>query len=132
MSNNIIKVRTKKDINRTGEDLHAAVVAHHFGVMATHDLKETMAKKGVEFPCECRIFEVCNPHQARKVLAGNMDISTALPCRISLYEEDGETVMATARPTAMLSFFGGAGVDAVAEEVEETMVAMMNDAAKCD
>ena len=93
MNENIITVRTNKNLNRVAEDLQEAVVRHQFGVMATHNLKETMAKKGVEFPRECRIFEVCNPHQAKKVLSENMEISTALPCRISLYEEDGETVM---------------------------------------
>ncbi len=30
---------------------------HKFGVLHVHDLKKTMAKKGVEFERECRIFE---------------------------------------------------------------------------
>ena len=38
--------------------LQAAVQANHFGVMQVHNLKETMAKKGVEFTRECLIFEV--------------------------------------------------------------------------
>ena len=50
-----------------------------------------MAKKGVEFAHECLIFEVCQPQQAKKVLDENMSVSTALPCRISIYEEDGKT-----------------------------------------
>jgi uncharacterized protein (DUF302 family) len=129
MKEYLLKIRTSKELNKVAEDLQEAVVRHKFGVMATHDLKETMTKKGVEFPRECRIFEVCNPHQAKKVLTENMDVSTALPCRISLYVEDGQTVMATVRPTAMLGMFDMDGAADVAKEVEDTMTAIMNDAA---
>ena len=58
-----------------------------------------MAKKGVDFSRECLIFEVCQPQQAKKVLEENMSISTMLPCRISLYEERGKTILAALKPT---------------------------------
>jgi uncharacterized protein (DUF302 family) len=48
-----------------------------------------MAKKGVEFAQNCLINEVCQPQQAKKVLDQDMSISTALPSRISIYEEGG-------------------------------------------
>jgi uncharacterized protein (DUF302 family) len=51
-----------------------------------------MAGKGVELARECLIFEVCQPRQAKKVLDQDMSLSTALPCRISLYEEGGKTL----------------------------------------
>ena len=73
---------------------------HKFGVLGVHDLKAKMAEKGVEFARECRIYEVCNPQQARRVLERNMEISTALPCRVSVYEEGGITKLATIKPTA--------------------------------
>ena len=123
---------TTKPLDQACADLEAAVPNHQFGVMTTHNLKQTMAKKGVEFARECRIFEVCNPHQAKKVLEANIGISTALPCRISVYEEDGRVHFATVKPTAMLGMFGAEGVEAVAEEVEETMMAIMDEAAAGD
>jgi len=64
-----------------------------------------MAKKRVEFGRECLIFEVCQPQQAKKVLEENMSISTVLPSRISLYEERGKTILATLKPTALLTLF---------------------------
>ncbi len=89
-----------------------------------------MAEKGVEFARECRIFEVCNPHQAKKVLDTNLEISTALPCRISLYEEHGVTKLATIKPTAMLDLFSTPGLKGVAREVETTLETIMAEAAK--
>ena len=88
----LVKLSTDKTMSEAAAALHATVQANHFGVMQVHDLKETMAKKGVEFDHECLIFEVCQPQQAKKVLDQNMSVSTALPCRISIYEEGGKTI----------------------------------------
>ena len=63
-------VESTKPLERLASDLTDAVVKNKFGVLGVHDLKQTMAKKGVAFERECRIFEVCNPHQAKKVLEG--------------------------------------------------------------
>jgi uncharacterized protein (DUF302 family) len=109
--------------------LQAAVPANHFGVMHVHNLKETMAKKGVEFAHECLIFEVCQPQQAKKVLDQNMSVSTALPCRISVYEEGGKTFLATLRPTTLLALFNTPQLEGVAQEVEATIVKIMQEAA---
>ena len=97
--------------------------------MQVHNLKETMAKKGVEFARECLIFEVCQPQQAKKVLDENMSVSTALPCRISIYEEGGKTILATLKPTTLLAMFNMPQLKAVAQEVEDTIVKIMQKAA---
>jgi len=52
----LIKLATDKTVNAASDALQAAVSANHFGVMQVHNLKETMAKKGVEFAHECLIF----------------------------------------------------------------------------
>jgi uncharacterized protein (DUF302 family) len=97
--------------------------------MQVHNLKETMAKKGVDFDRECLIFEVCQPQQAKRVLDQNMSVSTALPCRISIYEEGGKTILATLKPTAMLAMFKTPQLEGVAQEVEDTIVKIMKEAA---
>src|SRR5678816_3124100 len=96
----LVKTSTDKTVSETAAALQTAVQANRFGVMQIHNLKETMMKKGVEFARECLIFEVCQPQQAKKVLDQNMSVSTALPCRISIYEESGKTVLATLKPVS--------------------------------
>ncbi len=88
-----------------------------------------MAKKGVEFELECLIFEVCQPQQAKRVLDQNTSVSTALPCRISIYEEAGKTILATLKPTALLAMFNTPQLDGVAKEVEDTILKIMKEAA---
>jgi len=125
----LIKLSTDKPVRETTAALHAAVQANHFGVMQVHNLKETMAKKGVVFARECLIFEVCRPQQAKQVLDENMSVSTALPCRISLYEEGGKTVLATLKPTTLLAMFDTPQLESVAQEVETTLIKIMREAA---
>jgi uncharacterized protein (DUF302 family) len=84
----------------------------------------------VAFDQECRVFEVCNPQQAKEVLSRAMEISTALPCRISVYQEGGRTVLATIKPTKLLGLFNAPGVVAAAKEVEDTMIRIIDEAAR--
>jgi len=123
---------TEKTVSAAAAALHTAVTANHFGVMHVHNLKETMAKKGVAFAHECLIFEVCQPQQAKKVLEENMSVSTALPCRISIYEEDGKTILATLKPTTLLALFATPHLKGVAQEVEDTIVKIMTEASQAD
>jgi len=123
-------VESHKPLDRVAKDLEEAVARHKFGVLGVHDLKAKLAEKGVVLSRECRVFEVCNPHQAKKVLDANLEISTALPCRISVYEEGGVTKLATIKPTAMIDLYSTPGLKDVAREVEVTLEAIMAEAAR--
>ncbi|MFQ5829881.1 MAG: DUF302 domain-containing protein [Candidatus Methylomirabilia bacterium] len=123
-------VGSNKPLDQVVMELETAVTRNKFGVLGVHDLKAKMAEKGVPFARECRIFEVCNPHQAKKVLEANLEISTALPCRISVYEEGGKTTLATIKPTTMLSLYPNPELKGVAQEVEEILFRIMDEAAK--
>ena len=125
----LFKLTTNKSVSEAAAALHSAVQANRFGVMQVHNLKETMAKKGVDFNRECLIFEVCQPQQAKKVLEENMTISTMLPCRISLYEEGGKTVLASLKPTALLTMFDVPPLEEVAQDVENSIIKIMKEAA---
>ncbi len=125
----LYSVKSTKSLTDVARDLEAACQKNKFGVLAMHDLKAKMNEKGVEFDRDCLIFEVCNPQQAKKVLEKNAEISAALPCRISVYREGDGVTLTTIKPTAMLEMFREAGLQGVAEEVERTIVNIMQEAA---
>ncbi|MFM1749814.1 MAG: hypothetical protein RLZZ188_3480 [Verrucomicrobiota bacterium] len=104
--------------------------AHKFGVLGVHNLREKMESKGVAFGRECRVFEVCNPVHAGKVLGENIEISTALPCRIAVYAEGGRTILATIAPSALLKMFDAPGAAETAREVEASLLRIMEEAAR--
>lgn len=131
MNNEYVITRTSdQPLETVCQRLPDIAQKHKFGVLGTHDLKQKMESKGVPFGRECRVFEVCNPQQAQRVLTQAMEISTALPCRISVYEEAGRTVLATLKPTRLLTLFSAPAAGAIAQEVEDTMVQIMDEAAR--
>lgn len=115
-------------IDEVAKKLEAAAADNKFGVLGVHDLKQKMHAKGVEFGPECRVFEVCNPFKAKAVLEADMTISNALPCRISVYEEAGTVKVSTLKPTAVLGLFNRPELEAVAQEVEEAIVRIIDSA----
>lgn len=122
-------VETGKDLETAVKDLEEAVKRNKFGVLHVHDLQKTLKEKGVDFPNACRILEVCNPQRAVQVLAGNMTMNLALPCRISVYQEQGKTKIGMVRPTALLALFPeAADLKSVADEVERETMRMIDEA----
>ena len=123
-------VETPKSFEQASTDLAAAVTRLGFGVLHIHDLGTTLRSKGIEFAEDCKIFEVCNPVQAAKVLATDMRLNMALPCRISVFTEQGKTKIGLIKPVEMLSALSQNPVlMEVAKEVEDKTIAMV-DAAK--
>jgi uncharacterized protein (DUF302 family) len=58
-----------------------------------------------------------------------MAMNVALPSRISVYEDGGQTFIGMAKPTALLASLSGApGLLAVAEEVEQVTIRMLDEA----
>jgi uncharacterized protein (DUF302 family) len=125
----LLRVESRKSLAEVGRRLEAAAQKYKFGIIAVHDLKAKMQEKGVEFDRDCVIYEVCNPHQAKKVLEANAEVSTALPCRIAVYSEGDGVTLATLRPTALIDLFNTPALRAVAQEVEQVIESMMSDAA---
>lgn len=120
---------TAKSFEQAAADLDAAVKRNGFGVLHVHDLGATLRSKGVDFPEQCKIFEVCNPAQAAKVLSADMRLNMALPCRISVFTEQGKTKIGLIRPAQMLAPLSqDPALSQVAGEVERKTIQMIDEA----
>lgn len=122
-------VDTGKSFDQASTDLELAVKRLGFGVLHVHDLGATLRSKGIEFAEQCKVFEVCNPAQAAKVLAIDMRLNMALPCRISVFTEKGKTRIGLIKPAEMLSALSqDAALVQVAREVEGKTMLMVDEA----
>jgi uncharacterized protein (DUF302 family) len=122
-------VDTNKSFDQASVDLDAAVRRHGFGVLHIHDLGATLRGKGIPFQEQCKVFEVCNPGQAAKVLSTDMRLNMALPCRISVFTDNGKTKIGLVKPIQMLSMLSqDAALLQVAKEVEEKTIRMVDEA----
>lgn len=122
-------IETSKSFEQAVADLESAVLCNGFGVLHIHDLGTTLRSKGIEFGEDCKIFEVCNPIQAAKVLAVDMRLNMVLPCRISVFTEKGQTKIGLIKPVQMLSALSqDVNLVQVAEEVESKTMQMIAEA----
>jgi uncharacterized protein (DUF302 family) len=122
-------VESSKSFQQASADLESAVKRHDFGVLHVHDLGNTLRAKGIEFDEQCKVFEVCNPGQAARVLATDMRLNMALPCRISVYTERGHTKIGLIKPEKMLATLSqDEDLLQVAREVEQQTIRMIDEA----
>ena len=122
-------VETTKSFDQASTDLDAAVKKHGFGVLHVHDLGSTLRSKGIEFEEQCKVFEVCNPAQAAKVLSTDMRLNMVLPCRISVFTDRGKTKIGLIKPAEMLSSLSkDEALSQVAKEVEARTIEMVENA----
>ena len=122
-------VETEKSFDQASADLDSAVKRHGFGVLHVHDLGSTLRSKGIPFEEQCKVFEVCNPAQAAKVLSTDMRLNMALPCRISVFTDKGKTKIGLIKPVQMLSALSKeAALVEVAKEVETKTIQMVDEA----
>lgn len=118
-----------KPFEEAAAALESAVKHNGFGVLHVHDLGASLRGRGIPFDEECRIFEVCNPAQAAKVMSADMRLNMALPCRVSVYTENGSTKIGFVKPGRMLSALSSdPELAKIAAEVEEKMVRMAEEA----
>lgn len=120
-------VDSEKSFEQAAIDLEEEVKKLKFGVLHVHDIGNTLRSKGVEFKENCKVFEVCDPNQAAKVMSADMRLNMALPCRISVYTENGTTRIGMIKPAQMLSALSNdPALQGVANEVEERTMQMID------
>lgn len=122
-------IETEKSFSQAATDLESSVVRHGYGVLHIHDLGNTLRSKGIEFAEECKIFEVCNPAQASKVLMIDMCLNMALPCRISVFTEKSVTKIGMIKPEKMLGALSqNLALSEIAKEVEKKTIQIIDEA----
>jgi len=123
-------VETQKSFEQAAADLEASVKRNGFGVLHIHDLGGTLRSKGLAFDEQCKVFEICNPGQAAKVMAIDMRLNMALPCRISVFTQNGRTKIGLIKPVQMLSALSQeAELVEIAKEVEIATIRMVDQTA---
>lgn len=108
--------------SQTIEAVEHAVGAHGFVVHASYDIGGTVGAKG--FAIRPLVILEVGPDDDDL----EQPLSLVLPCRINIYEEGGEVVVAALRPTVFVSVYPEHDLEAVAAEVEHTIVGIVNSA----
>ncbi len=118
---------TKKSVDQAVADLGTSVESNGFKVLNQLDIAGILNSKG--FDCEpTRILEVCHAPSAAVVLEANVDISLLLPCKINVYQRDGQTYVSALDPAMMKQFFAEPEILKIANEVEVSIKRIVDQA----
>ncbi len=88
-------ISTKTSIETIKENMERRAKEHGFGVLKEYHFKEILKSKGFPIEKDITVFEVCNPSAAKTILDAYPEVSVFLPCRISLYKQNGKTTLST-------------------------------------
>lgn len=110
----VVSEKSFDDAVRTVEE---ATAQKGFRVLHVHDVAATLKEKGFESE-PVKIVEICNARYASRVLAENREISAFLPCRISVYQDSGQTRVSGLLPSMMADYFSSPDIGQVAQEVD--------------
>jgi len=119
-------IKTQKTIDNVIKDITSSLSEIKFGVLGTLDFKEIFAKKGIDYPHEYKLLEICNPQAAKKALDSDPNIGLLLPCTIAVYEKDGENYVSLAKPTTLLSVTANVELESMGKEIEVKLIEVIN------
>ncbi|MDQ7043303.1 MAG: DUF302 domain-containing protein [Sulfurimonas sp.] len=91
----IYKVTTDTPLEQVKNELAEHAKRSGFGVLGSYEFKKILEGKGFPIEKDITVYELCSPSAAQEALAALPEVSVYLPCRISLYEENGKTIIAT-------------------------------------
>jgi len=91
----IYKITTDTPLDLVKKELAEHAKEGGFGVLGSYEFQKILQTKGFPIEQDITVYELCNPHAAQEALKAMPMISVYLPCRLSIYEEKGKTVLAT-------------------------------------
>jgi len=115
-------IKTQKTIDNVIKDITSSLSEIKFGILVTLDFKEIFAKKGIDYPHEYKLLEICNPQAAKQALDSDPNIGLLLPCTIAVYEKDGENYISLAKPTELLAVASNTELQSMGEAIEGKLI----------
>jgi len=107
--------------------IESALKLEGFGVHTEIDIQATMKNKLNKDYLPHLILGACNPVYADTVLTIDPNISTLLPCNVTIREiENGDIVVSTINPEAAMSSIGNPEIEKSAAEIQEKLMRALN------
>lgn len=115
-------VGTDKNIEEAINSLEESLKKEEFGVLWKFDVKEKLQANGLEFHKEFKVLEVCNPHEAQRILNENEMAGYFLPCKIVVYQSNGKTKIGMPKPSSLISLLNDEKMKRLAKDIEDRLI----------
>ena len=117
---------SNKSVQEVVDCLKEVCAKYKFGVQHIHNVNETLKSKGIDLGNECQIVDICNPIIAEKFLSEDMSLSIIMPCKISVYTQDGDTMIAMNSLVQLVDDINPDMIE-IAQKVQEQLLQIMDE-----
>ena len=117
---------SNKSVQEVIDCLKEVTAKYKYGIQHIHNVQETLNSKGIDLGNECQIVDICNPIVAEKFLSEDMSLSIIMPCKIAVYTQDGETMIAM---NSLVQLVDDINPDLIelAQEVQEQLLEIIDE-----
>ena len=117
---------SNKSVQEVVDNLKGVASKYKYGIQHIHNVQETLKSKGIDLGNECQIVDICNPIVAEKFLSEDMSLSIIMPCKIAVYTQDGETMIAM---NSLVQLVDDINPDLIelAQEVQEQLLEIIDE-----
>ncbi len=119
-----------KETDKNFDDVVAALETksqeNTFRVLHVHNVQTTLAEKGFEIH-PLKIIEVCNAKFAHTALGKSLNVALFMPCKFTVAETAGKTVVSLGLPSMIAQIMPEAGLESLAAQVEDTLKKVMDE-----
>jgi len=97
-----LKVKINQAIENISQQVPAKCEEYGFTLLTTYNYHEIVENKGFPIKQKVWIYEICVAKTAALMLTSNPNFSIFMPCKLSVYEENGKTIISTMNMGIML------------------------------
>lgn len=109
------KITSKLPIDQVIEKVPSACEEKKFALLKTYVYHDIVESKGFPIDRKVWIYEICQAKTAASMLTDFPHFSIFMPCKLAIYEDNGETIISTMNMEIMLD-----GVESNPELFKET------------
>jgi uncharacterized protein (DUF302 family) len=96
------KIKSPQSIGNISEKVPSACEKYKFVLLQTYVYHEIVESKGFPIKRKVFIYEICQAKTAAKMLTDFPHFSIFMPCKLSVYEDGGKTIISTWNMEIML------------------------------
>lgn len=97
-----LKMESDLPIVQIADKVETACAAHNFALLQSYNYHQIVESKGFPIKRKTYIYDICQAKTASMMLTSNPEFSVFMPCTLSLYEENGKTIISTMNMEIML------------------------------
>ncbi len=113
--------KTDKTVPEAVQAVQERLKERGFGTLWEMNVPAKLQEKGVDYGKEAVIMEVCNPKQAKRALEANLRAIYFLPCKVVVFDANGQTTIGMVLPSIMMEALQDSSLKTFAQEVESAL-----------